>query len=196
MATPPDEFRPRAPAVVSRKALQRFAALSTKARDGLCITSQTLSPNAVGLMNGFGPSADGEFHPEALRQMKGAGAWLKVNGEAIYATRPREGDGWSEDGTVRYTRYKDRRFAYAILTAWPGTQAVLKSVLSKPGSRVTLLGSQAALTWQFDAAKGTTIAFRTICSKHRLRPCLEFEAGSGVSLVHGPMEVTNGRLSN
>src|ERR1039457_1199030 len=36
-----------------------------------------------GFMVGVGPSAHGEFHPEAIRQMKGAGAWLKVNGEAI-----------------------------------------------------------------------------------------------------------------
>ena len=40
---------------------------------------------------GVGPSAHGEFHPEAIRQMKGAGAWLKVNGEAIYATRSAPG---------------------------------------------------------------------------------------------------------
>jgi D-alanyl-D-alanine carboxypeptidase len=44
-----------------------------------------------GLMIGVGPSSHGEFHPEAIRQMKAAGAWLKVNGEAIYATRAREG---------------------------------------------------------------------------------------------------------
>ncbi len=62
-----------------------------------------------GLQIGVGPSPLGEFHPEAVRQMKGAGAWLKVNGEAIYATRPREGDNWSEGDAIRYTRSKDHR---------------------------------------------------------------------------------------
>ena len=75
-------------------------------------------------MIGVGPSAHGEFHPEAIRQMKGAGSWLKVNGEAIYATRAREGALWSEGETVRYTRSKDSRFVYAILTEWPGRQIV------------------------------------------------------------------------
>lgn len=74
-----------------------------------------------GLEVGVGPDAHGEFHPEAVRQMKGAGTWLKVNGEAIYGTRPRTGTLWSEGETVRYTRSKDRRFVYAILTQWPGT---------------------------------------------------------------------------
>ena len=45
-----------------------------------------------GLMIGVGPSAHGEFHPEAIRQMKATGDWLKVNGEAIYATRPRDAE--------------------------------------------------------------------------------------------------------
>jgi threonine dehydrogenase-like Zn-dependent dehydrogenase len=49
---------------------------------------------AGAIIVGVGPSAQGEFHPEAVRQMKGAGVWLQVNGEAIYATRPREDDRW------------------------------------------------------------------------------------------------------
>jgi alpha-L-fucosidase len=110
-----------------------------------------------GFMIGVGPSAHGEFHPEAIRQMKGAGAWLKVNGEAIYATRPREGTLWSEGDTVRYTRSKDRRFVYAILTEWPGAKVTLKTVRPKDGSRVTLLGAKAELPWKFDSDRGTTI---------------------------------------
>ena len=110
-----------------------------------------------GFMVGVGPSAHGEFHPEAIRQMKGAGAWLKVNGEAIYATRAREGTLWSEGDDVRYTRTKDRRFVYAILTEWPGAQVTLKTVRPREGSRVTLLGAKTELQWKFDSAAGTTI---------------------------------------
>lgn len=111
-----------------------------------------------GLMVGIGPSPHGEFHPEAVRQMKAAGAWLKVNGEAIYATRPRDGAKWSEGNSIRYTCSKDKRFVYAILTAWPGAQVTLKSVRPKIGSKVVFLGSQTALRWKFDSANGTTIA--------------------------------------
>jgi alpha-L-fucosidase len=124
-----------------------------------------------GLMIGVGPSAHGEFHPEAIRQMKGAGAWLKVNGEAIYATRPREGTLWSEGETVRYTRSKDSRFVYAILTEWPGRQVVLKAVQPKPGSKVSLLGSKAELSWKFDSAKGTTITLPENLQQPDNRPC-------------------------
>jgi alpha-L-fucosidase len=137
-----------------------------------------------GFMIGVGPSAHGEFHPEALRQMRGAGAWLKVNGEAIYATRAREGSLWSEGDAVRYTQTKDRRFVYAILTEWPGTQVTLKSVRPKDGSRATLLGSGANLSWAFDSAKGTTITLPESLQQGANRPCehawsLKIEAAEG-----------------
>jgi alpha-L-fucosidase len=124
-----------------------------------------------GFMVGVGPSAHGEFHPEAIRQMKGTGAWLKVNGEAIYATRAREGTLWSEGDNIRYTRTKDRRFDYAILTGWPGTQATLKTVRPKEGSRVTLLGSRSELQWKFDSATGTTVALPENLQQESNRPC-------------------------
>jgi alpha-L-fucosidase len=123
------------------------------------------------LQIGVGPSAHGEFHPEAIAQMKGTGAWLKVNGEAIYATRPRAGALWSEGATVRYTRSKDRRFVYAILTEWPGTQLVLKSVQPKAGSNVTLLGSSSRLRWTFDSAQGATVTLPENLQQAGNRPC-------------------------
>jgi alpha-L-fucosidase len=124
-----------------------------------------------GFMVGVGPSAHGEFHPEAIRQMKGAGAWLKVNGEAIYATRPREGSLWSEGETVRYTRTKDRRFIYALLTEWPGTQVTLKTVRPRAGSRVAMLGTHEELRWKFDSATGTTIVLPENLQQVQNRPC-------------------------
>jgi alpha-L-fucosidase len=124
-----------------------------------------------GLQIGVGPSPHGEFHPEAIRQMKGSGSWLKVNGEAIYATRPRDGVLWSEGDAVRYTRSKDGRFIYAMLPKWPGTQIVLTTVQPKAGSKVTLLGSDAKLAWTFDSAKGTTITFPENLQQASNRPC-------------------------
>jgi len=52
----------------------------------------------------LGPNLQGEFHPEAIRQTKGAGGWLRVNGVAIYATRPKEVARWSQGDAVRYMR--------------------------------------------------------------------------------------------
>lgn len=134
-----------------------------------------------GLMVGVGPSPHGEFHPEAIRQMRGAGAWLRVNGEAIYATRAREGTGWSEGDNIRFTRSKDRRFVYAILTKWPGTEMTLKSVKPKSGSKVTLLGSNQEIRCKFDSARGTTVVLPENLQQSHNRPCeygwsLKFEA--------------------
>jgi len=122
-------------------------------------------------MVGVGPSAHGEFHPEALRQMKGTGAWLKLNGEAIYATRPRAGTLWSEGDTVRYTRSKNGRSVYAILTEWPGSQATLTSVRPKGGSKITLLGANQELPWKFDSGQGTRISFPENLQQASNRPC-------------------------
>jgi alpha-L-fucosidase len=122
-------------------------------------------------MVGVGPSAHGEFHPEALRQMKGTGAWLKINGEAIYATRPRAGILWSEGDTVRYTRSKDGRFVYAILTAWPGSQTVLKAVRPRDASKLTLLGTKQELEWKFDSVQGTAISLPENLQQASNRPC-------------------------
>ena len=122
-------------------------------------------------MIGVGPSSSGEFHPEAIKQMKGTGTWLKVNGEAIYATRPREGTNWSEGDIIYYTRSKDGRFTYAILTKWPGTQITLASVRPKPGSEITLLGGETALSWSFDSDRGTKVTFPENLYQASNRPC-------------------------
>jgi len=124
-----------------------------------------------GLMIGIGPSAHGEFHPEAIRQMKATGEWLKVNGQAIYATRAREGALWQEGDTVRYTRSKDSRTVYAMLTKWPGTQIVLKNIKPATGSAVTMLGARGHLRWQFDSAIGTTIKLPENLQQAANRPC-------------------------
>ena len=124
-----------------------------------------------GLMIGVGPSSLGDFHPEAVRQMKQAGAWLKVNGEAIYATRPRNSDQWSEGESIRYTRSKDGRFVYAILSQWPGREARLETLRPKANSKVTLLGSQAELVWKFDSSRGVTVTLPENLQTAANRPC-------------------------
>ncbi len=137
-----------------------------------------------GLQIGVGPSGHGEFHPEAIRQMKGAGTWLKVNGEAIYATHPRRGTLWPEGETVRFTRSKDSRFIYAILTEWPGKAVALKTMQPKAGSKVELLGSRTTLPWRFDPTQGTIITLPENLQQPGNRPCdfawsLRFEDPNG-----------------
>ena len=46
-----------------------------------------VSKNGNLLLN-VGPCADGSFHPDAVKELEEIGNWLKLNGEAIYGTRP------------------------------------------------------------------------------------------------------------
>jgi alpha-L-fucosidase len=124
-----------------------------------------------GLMVGVGPSANGEFHQEAIRQMKEGGRWLAINGEAIYATRPREGSMYAEGDSVRFTRSKDKRWTYAIFTTWPGSEITLKSLQPKPGSKIIMLGASSTLKWKSENASGTTIQFPDAMQQAVNRPC-------------------------
>jgi alpha-L-fucosidase len=123
---------------------------------------ENVSRNGNLLLN-FGPRSDGTFEDGEKAIMLGIGAWLKVNGEAIYKTRPwtKFGEGDSIYGKPAYTG-KDIRFTrkgdtlYAILMAWPGEQAVITSLGSGPEiagkvARVELLGHSAPLKFKQDA---------------------------------------------
>ena len=104
-----------------------------------------------GLMQiGYGPDAQGQFHPEAVEALEYAGRWLETNGEAIYATRPMA-EHWNDTSStmVRYTQTKDGSVAYATVLSGFGSAPLpsdrvlrLVDVTPKPGSAITLLGYQ------------------------------------------------------
>jgi hypothetical protein len=61
-----------------------------------------VSKNGNLLLN-VGPKSDGTIPDEIVSVLKGMGGWLKVNGEAIYGTRPFKyfGEGPTKSGQVR-----------------------------------------------------------------------------------------------
>jgi alpha-L-fucosidase len=120
---------------------------------------------------GVGPNANGEFHPEAVSQLKEGGKWLKVNGEAIYSTRPRAGDFWREGDAIRYTRTKDNRYIYAFAMEWPGRELVLKTVKARPGSTIQMIGAAEPLTWHADSNRGVIIDIPSALQDPSKRPC-------------------------
>ncbi len=122
-------------------------------------------------MVGIGPNANGEFHPKAIADVKEAGAWLRINGEGIYATRPRDGTLWKEGSDVRFTQTKDHSTVYAFCLKWPGAALTLKTLQPKPGSQVFLLGSKTPLDWTYSEATGAVIHLPPEMQDEAQRPC-------------------------
>jgi alpha-L-fucosidase len=102
-----------------------------------------------------GPQPDGQLPPEALARMKEIGAWMKVNGEAIYATRP---IAPYKDGRVSFTRKGNT--VYAIYVTGGETEGLPERIACSTlrpaaGTEVRLLGVSAPLQWQTEAGKTT-----------------------------------------
>ena len=110
-------------------------------------------------MAAIGPDGNGKFHPKAIEQLRQTGAWLRINGEGIYATRAREEELWKEGEQVRFTRSKDNKTVYAFSLEWPGSQLVLKTVKPKRRSKIYLMGNNTPLKWIYDTSKGLVIEF-------------------------------------
>ena len=130
-----------------------------------------VSKNGNLLLN-VGPKSDGTIPPEARTVLLGIGDWLRVNGEAIYGSRPwrvyGEGPtqvpGTGKLGTdrqdftwqdVRYTTHRGN--LYAIALGRPEGKLLLRSLMKAtpylvgPIRSVQLLGSDAPVEWSQDA---------------------------------------------
>ena len=127
-----------------------------------------VSKNGNLLMN-IGPRSDGTIPDEVQHVLLDVGSWLKVNGDAIYGTRPwtiygegptKVAAGSFQDTKTQEYSPEDFRFTtkgnnlYAIELAWPsGNEAVIHSVAEnalkgRQIQSVALLGSSTPLTYK------------------------------------------------
>jgi alpha-L-fucosidase len=126
-----------------------------------------VSKNGNLLMN-VGPRSDGTIPEQVQQVLLDVGAWLSVNGEAIYDTRPWRtyGEGPTKvtagsfhDTDVASYKPEDFRFTtkgdvlYVIGLAWPANgeavvRALAATVGSEPVASVALLGGDASLRFE------------------------------------------------
>ena len=102
------------------------------------------------LLLNVGPQPDGLLPAPALERLREMGEWLRVNGEAIYGTRPLAP---YKEGRVAFTRRGDA--AYAITLAEdeeerPPQRVAFTGLRPAPGSAVYLLGVETPLAWRCD----------------------------------------------
>jgi len=130
----------------------------------------TVSKNGTFILNVPG-RPDGTIDSREVAVLDGVTAWMQVNGEAIFETRPwkihGEGPHTVKKGAyqgasvgsmdaedIRFTRNKANDVVYAMLLGWPKGPAVVhalgQAAPTQPGriAKVELLGTGASVNWK------------------------------------------------
>jgi alpha-L-fucosidase len=146
-------------------------------RDVIHWMIDTVSKNGTFILNVPG-KPDGTIDSKEIAVIDGITAWMQVNGEAIYETRPWKISGEGEHSIkagafqgnsiaslnahdIRFTRNKANTVIYAIVLGWPTEPVVVKalgtSAATNPGkiARVELIGTDAKVEWK-QTADGLT----------------------------------------
>jgi alpha-L-fucosidase len=104
----------------------------------------------------IGPGPSGDYDPAAYERMKEIGAWMKVNNDAIYGTRP---IAPYKEENICFTRNKNGQVNAIYLAgedekSLPNT-ITLKGIKPAPKAVITLLGQKDRLKWK--SAGGETV---------------------------------------
>jgi alpha-L-fucosidase len=126
------------------------------AREAVHLLVDIVSKGGNLLLN-IAPGPDGAWQREAYELLREIGAWTRINGEAIYNSRP---IAPYKDGKVRMTRRSDGNVFFLYLaddkeTAMP-KEIRIGSHRPAEGTRVTLLGTDSSLQWKAEG-EGFTV---------------------------------------
>jgi alpha-L-fucosidase len=85
-----------------------------------------------------GPKADGTFPDESIERLKQVGAWMKVNGEAIYGTKasPLAAVTW---GRITKKEQNGNTTLYLSVFNWPADKKLVVAGLQQPVTSAILL---------------------------------------------------------
>jgi alpha-L-fucosidase len=101
------------------------------------------------LLLNIAPSPEGTWDEAAYQRLKEIAAWMKVNSEAIYYTRPLAP---YRQGKIGYTHLKNGP-AYAVYLAGEGERIIpaqirLSSIAPAENATITVLGARESLKWE------------------------------------------------
>ena len=159
----------------------------------------TVSKNGTFILNLPG-KPDGTIDSKEIAVLDGVTAWMQVNGEAIYETRPwkvhGEGPHSVKSGSfqgnsvsslgpkdIRFTRNKAGNVVYVLVLGWPteaiDVQSLGTSATTRPGkvARVELLGTGDTVNWKQNAD-----GLRVELPK-QYRPAVDYAAALKVTLA-------------
>ncbi|XP_071815087.1 alpha-L-fucosidase-like isoform X1 [Apostichopus japonicus] len=117
--------------------------------------AETISCGGNLLMN-FGPTHDGRIIPIFEERLRQTGAWLGVNGEAVYASNPWRAQNDTLTPGVWYTMKNSS--VYAFVLDWPKDNTLdLGAPAPSASTVVTMLGVKTPLQWSKGAKPGVTM---------------------------------------
>jgi len=94
----------------------------------------------------IGPSPEGEWHDAAYERLREIGAWMKVNGEAIYSTRMYSVFG--EGDNIRFTQSKDGKKRYIFFFEPPEDKVLITKMRFLKDTKLSLLGQAGQIPWR------------------------------------------------
>ena len=144
-----------------------------KSNDELLYWITEITSKGGNYLLNVGPTAEGLFPEESIKQLKEIGDWMKINGESVYgttkwrvnhegpykiemkSTTDREKEGFNVGFTSQDFWFSQKgNIVYATALKWPEGKDILIKSFAGPEdkiSKVSLLGSKSKLKWKQDS---------------------------------------------